>query len=229
VRDLLGLVAELEREAALAAVILTGRGKAFSAGGDLESYLELYRNPARFRGFLADFARLNAAIEASAKIYLAAVNGFCVAGGLELMLACDLALAAEEARIGDGHLNFAQLPGAGGSQRLPRAIGVLRAKELILTGELLDGRAAAAIGLVNRAVPGERLMAEALAVAGRLAERSRVALGGAKYLVNAGLRTDLAAGLEIERGFVHNYATAEPDATEGLVAFKQKRKPRFGL
>jgi enoyl-CoA hydratase len=137
VRELRDETAALERDADIAVVVITGAGRAFSAGGDLAGYVKLYRAPAEFRAFLQDFHDLLAALEASEKIYVAAVNGFCVAGGLELMLACDIVLAAEEAKIGDGHVNFGQLPGAGGSQRLPRAIGVLRAKRLMLSGELL--------------------------------------------------------------------------------------------
>ncbi len=113
-------------------------------------------DPDKFAAFLDDFFQLLDAIEASAKIYIAAVNGVCVAGGIELLLACDLAIAAASARIGDGHLNFGQLPGAGGSQRLPRAIGLLRAKHLILTGALLSAAEAERIGLVNEVVRRRR-------------------------------------------------------------------------
>ena len=227
VQALLAAVDALEAEAEIAAVILTGAGRAFSAGGDLEGYLSLYRSPIDFRRFLNDFAALNEAIERSRKVYIAAVNGAAVAGGLELMLACDLVLAAEEAKIADGHVNFGQLPGAGGSQRLPRAIGRLRANQLILTGEPIDAREAERIGLVNRVVPGAELQAEARALALKLAARSRAGLQGAKKLVNEGLALPLAEALEMERRFVHAYATTEPDAAEGLLAFKEKRPPRF--
>ena len=159
----------------IVAVVITRRGRSFSAGGDLEGYLRLYRHPDEFSAFLDDFFQMLNAIEALSKIYIAAINGVCVAGGLELLLACDLVIAADSARIGDGHLNFGQLPGAGGSQRLPRAIGLLRAK----------------------------------------------------HLTNLTLTTDLATGLRREIEFVHRYATTEPDATEGLLAFKEKRKPVF--
>lgn len=227
VRALLAAAAALEEEREVAVVILTGAGRAFSAGGDLEGYLSLYRSPIDFRRFLHDFASLNQAIERSGKIYLAAVNGAAVAGGLELMLACDLVLAAEEAKIADGHLNFGQLPGAGGSQRLPRAIGRLRANQLILTGEAIDAREAERIGLVNRVVPGADLLAEARALGLKLADKSRAGLRGAKKLANEGLSLPLADALEMERRFVHAYATTEPDATEGLLAFREKRPPRF--
>lgn len=227
VRELRDAVAALEREADVAVVVITGAGRAFSAGGDLAGYLRLYRSPADFRAFLQDFHDLLAAIEASAKIYVAAVNGFCVAGGLELILACDLVLAAESAQIGDGHLNFGQLPGAGGSQRLPRAIGVLRAKHLMLSGALLPAREAERIGLVGEVVPDGRLVERARELAAGLLEKSRSGVRGMKHLVNAGMQGPLEAGLTMEMEYVHRYATTDPDATEGLAAFRDKRKPAY--
>ncbi len=227
VRELKDAVAAIEARTDVSAVIITGRGRSFSAGGDLDGYLELYRHPDKFAAFLADFFQMLSAIEASSKIYVAAVNGLCIAGGLELLLACDLAIAASSARIGDGHLNFGQLPGAGGSQRLPRAIGLRRAKHLILTGDLLSANEAQRIGLVNEVVPDTELDAAAEALVARLGKKSRVGLRGAKHLANLSLTTELAAGLQQEIDFVHRYATTEHDATEGLVAFKEKRKPVF--
>ncbi len=227
IREMRDAVAEIEGRTDVAAVVITGRGRSFSAGGDLDGYLHLYRSPDKFAEFLDDFFQLLGAIEASAKIYIAAVNGVCVAGGIELLLACDLAIAAASARMGDGHLNFGQLPGAGGSQRLPRAIGLLRAKHLILTGALLTAAEAERIGLVNEVVPDDELDAAVERMIACLSEKSRVGLRAAKYLANLTLTNDLASGLRQEMDFVHRYATTEPDATEGLVAFKDKRKPLF--
>ncbi len=220
-------VQALERRDDVKVVVITGRGRAFSAGGDLEGYKALYRDPAAFQRFLDDFQQLNRRIEDSAKIYLAAVNGACVAGGLELMLACDLVVAAEDAKIGDGHVNFGQLPGAGSSQRLPRVIGPLRAKYLLLTGKTIDGREAERLGLVNLAVPADVLEATVNGLADRMTRLSAAGLKGAKFLVNEGLKGSLDEGLEMEKAFVHRYATTEPDAMEGLMAFAEKRKPAF--
>ncbi|BBK41674.1 enoyl-CoA hydratase [Allostella vacuolata] len=228
VKELRQAVATADADPALRAVVITGSGRAFSAGGDLEGYLTLYRDPDRFRGFLEDFFQLLDAIERSRLVYVAAINGFCVAGGLELMLACDLAIAAREAKIGDGHLNFGQLPGAGGSQRLPRAIGVQRAKHLMLTGRLIDGLEAERIGLVAEAVPLADLVTHVDALVAGLMERSRAGVAGMKHLVNEGMRGAVGEGLRMEVDFVHRYATTHPDATEGLVAFQEKRRPRFG-
>lgn len=227
IRELRRAIAEIEASDCLA-VIVTGSGRSFSAGGDLDGYVSLYRDPARFRQFLDDFFAMLDEIERSAKIYIAAVNGVCVAGGLELLLACDLSVAADTAKIGDGHLNFGQLPGAGGSQRLPHAIGLLRAKQLILTGKLLSAAEAERIGLIGEVVPAAELDAAAMAYVTALIEKSPVGVRGAKYLTNLTLTMPMEQGLKAEMDYVHNYATTEPDATEGLIAFRDKRKPAFG-
>jgi enoyl-CoA hydratase len=227
IKDLRRAIAELEVSDCLA-VIVTGSGRSFSAGGDLEGYIELYKSKPRFQAFLNDFFDMLDAIEKSTKIYIAAINGVCVAGGLELLLACDLVIAADTARIGDGHLNFGQLPGAGGSQRLPHAIGLLRAKQLILTGKLLTASEAERIGLVGEVVPADELQDAALRLVNGMAEKSPVGLKGAKHLTNLTLTMPMSAGLKYEMAYVHRYATEEPDATEGLIAFKDKRKPAFG-
>ena len=225
--ELKDAIAAIEARGDVFAVVITGHGRSFSAGGDLEGYLTLYRKPEQFAAFLDDFYKMLTAIEASEKIYVSAVNGVCVAGGTELLLACDLAIAADTARIGDGHLNFGQLPGAGSSQRLPRAIGLLRAKHLMLTGELLCAADARQIGLVNEVVPAAELNAAVNRLLDKMRDKSRVGLSSAKHLANATLSMDLDTGLKYEIEFVHRYATTEPDAIEGLVAFKEKRKPAF--
>jgi enoyl-CoA hydratase/carnithine racemase len=227
IRELRRAIAEIEKTDCLAAIV-TGSGRSFSAGGDLDGYIALYRDPTRFRQFLDDFFAMLDEIERSAKIYIAAVNGVCVAGGLELLLACDLSVAADTAKIGDGHLNFGQLPGAGGSQRLPHAIGLLRAKHMILTGKLLTAAEAERIGLIGEVVPAAELDAAAMAYVTALTEKSPVGVRGAKHLTNLTLTVPMEQGLKVEMDYVHNYATTEPDATEGLIAFRDKRKPAFG-
>jgi enoyl-CoA hydratase len=227
VKALRAAVADIEAMPAVRTVILTGAGRAFSAGGDLEGYVSLYQRPDDFRTFLHDFHAMLDGIERSRKIWLAAVNGACVAGGIELMLACDLVVAAASAKIGCGHLNFGQLPGAGGSQRLPRTIGTLRAKHLMLSGALLPAAEAERIGLVGEVVEDARLLDRARELAAAMAEKSAVGLAGMKHLVNEGMQMPIADALAFELDFVHRYATTEPDATEGLVAFAEKRKPVY--
>lgn len=138
-----------------------------------------------------------------------------------------VAIAASGARIGDGHLNFGQLPGAGGSQRLPRAVGLMRAKHLMLTGKLLTAEEAREIGLANEVVPNADLLAAGDRLVACLSEKSRAGLAGAKHLANKTLTADLASGLAYEIEFVHRYATSHPDATEGLLALKEKRRPAY--
>lgn len=226
VKELKAAVAEIEA-APVRFVILTGEGRAFSAGGDLDGYLKLYRDPVAFQAFLDDFYAMLTGIEKARAIWIAAVNGVTVAGGIELLLACDMALAGASAKIGDGHLNFGQLPGAGGSQRLPRAIGLLRAKHLMLTGDLLDAETCERWGLVTKVVPDAELIAKAEVWVASLSDKSGVGLAGAKRLANMTLDLAYEEGLKAEIAFVHRYATTEPDATEGLLAFKEKRPPRF--
>jgi enoyl-CoA hydratase len=226
-KDLRRVLAEANADASILAVIITGAGRAFSAGGDLAGYVSIYADPVAFRGFLDEFAAVNELVETSEKIVIAAVNGHCVAGGLELMLACDVVFAAETARIGDGHVNFAQIPGAGGSQRLARAIGRTRALAMMLSGRLVDGREAERIGLVTETVPADRLLERAEAFAAELATRSPTVLANMKRLVREAGRLPLAEGLKFEMDLVHAYATGHPDATEGLHAFAEKRRPTF--
>lgn len=227
VKALTAAVHRAEADPQCRLVVITGAGKAFSAGGDLEGYIGLYRRPADFQAFLDDFFILLDTIERSARIFIAAVNGHCVAGGLELALACDVVVAAREARIADGHLNFGQLPGAGGSQRLPRAIGALRAKYLILTGRGIDGVEAERLSLASLAVPRAELMATVLALAGEMSGKSALGLAMAKRLVDDGMALPLQAALRMEIERVHGYATRSHDAMEGLMAFREKRDPAF--
>lgn len=227
VKELGASMRALEDDPVVRVVVITGRGRAFSAGGDLKGYLSLYKNKEAFRAFLRDLYDVLDGIERSAKVVIAAVNGHCLAGGLELMLACDLVVASEDARIGDAHLNFGQLPGGGGSQRLPRAIGVLRAKQLFFTGDWVTGTEAERIGLVNRAVPAAELLTAVNALAAKIVAKSPAGVRGMKYLVTQGMQVPLRAGLELELNYVHHYATSTEDAVEGLLAFADKRTPNF--
>ena len=227
VKALLAACRDLEADKSLRVVLITGSGRAFSAGGDLEGYMTLYRRPEDFRRFLDDLCTLLDLLEKSDKVIVAVVNGYCLAGGLELMLACDLAIAADTAQIGDAHLNFGQLPGGGGSQRLPRAIGAQRAKDLIFTGRFINGAEAERIGLVARVVPAAELMLTARKLAADILAKSPAGVARAKTLVRDGMAMDLPRALQFEIDLVHEWATTHPDAMEGLAAFAEKRAPRF--
>lgn len=227
VQALRRLVHEFEADSAVRLVTLRGAGGHFSAGGDLKGYLSLYRDADGFRQFLVDFHAMLEAIETSTKLYVAVVEGYCVAGGLELLLACDLVLAAHSAKIGDCHASFGQIPGAGGSQRLPRVVGPMRARYLMFTGEILDASEAERVGLVSRVVPDAEIDAGLAKLLGRLKAASPLGLQGMKRLLDVAATTPLRDGLRTELEYVCHYATTSSDATEGLNAFAEKRRPRF--
>jgi enoyl-CoA hydratase len=208
-------------------VCLRGAGRAFSAGGDLKRALTLHTDTDWMSAIGSNLRRLLERIERSDLLMIAVIDGLCVAGGIELMLACDFVLASERAKFSDGHLNFSLLPGAGGTQRLPRTVGVLRAKDVLLTARMFDAREAAAMQLVTRCVPTEQLESQLQELTTGLLEKSFSSRKSIKYLVNQGLKGSLAEGLQLEAAYVLHYETTDPDAHEGLVAFSEKRKPRF--
>ena len=207
-------------------VVITGSGRAFCAGADLKYIKELLGNPQKMAEFGQLFHETYGMIENLSKPVIAAINGLALAGGIELLEACDIVIASEEVRIGDQHANFGLVPGGGGTQRLPRLIGIRKAKELLLTGDWVSGKEAEAIGLVNKAVPADKLEEAVNEMATKLAERSPMASKTIKFLVNRGMQTDLATGLELEKGALASHSATE-DMAEGVAAFLEKRKPVF--
>jgi enoyl-CoA hydratase/carnithine racemase len=180
-------------------IVIRGAGGNFSVGGDFKQ-LERLRAQGEdaMRELFASFGRACAAISEVPVPVLAAVEGYALAGGFELMQACDLALVRDDAQIGDNHSNFGQVPGGGSTQRLPRLVGRQRALALILTGDRLTGTDAVVWGLAYRAFPAEKFEAGVEEIAQRLAGKSREALARSKRLVDQGLELGLAAGLELE-------------------------------
>lgn len=220
---------EADRDESVRTVLLTGRGRAFSSGGDLESYLTLQKDPRQFAAFLDEFLRVAGSIKYLHKPVVALANGVTAAGGLEILLACDFAYAAQSARIGDAHLNYAQMAGAGSLSLLPRVVGPFRARELFFSARLLTAAEALEWGLVVKVVPDEELIPTGIAFAEAVGSKSPAAVANAKYAMNAGWAdgTGLEAALRVERERAALYILTEPDSMKGLRAFAEKRKPSF--
>jgi enoyl-CoA hydratase len=221
-RDRLG---ELAEDTETRVMVLTGAGeKAFAAGADIKYMSSLGVEQAKEWGALGHACgRL---LETMPKPVVAAINGFALGGGCELALACDIRYASTTARIGQPEINLAIIPGWGGTQRLPRAVGLGTAKELILTGRPVDADEALRIGLVNAVYEPGQLMAKTMETARLLASKSPVALAAAKEACNRALQGDHARNLDDESSRFGELFASE-DAREGLTAFVEKRDPRF--
>ncbi|UCF90226.1 MAG: enoyl-CoA hydratase/isomerase family protein [Desulfobacterales bacterium] len=206
-------------------VIITGAGeKAFCAGADLKERATL--NPEQVKEFIYTIRNLFSSIEQLNKAVIAAVNGVALGGGTELALASDIRIASRNATMGLTEARLAIIPGAGGTQRLPRLVGRGKAKELIFTGQRVGAEEALNIGLVNKiCAPGD-LLAECQNMAALICETGPIAIEQAKYAINFGLETDLNTGLAIESNAYWVTIPTE-DRLEGLAAFREKRKPLY--
>jgi enoyl-CoA hydratase len=206
-------------------VILTGSGeRAFVAGADVVEMQP--QSSVEIHGFLAKARKASDRIYTLSKPVIAAINGFALGGGCELAMCCDLRVASESARFGQPEISLGVIPGAGGTQRLTRLVGMTRAKELMYTGDLIDAKTALAMGLVNKVVPPESLMTEAKALAQKLLSKSSVALSLLKKAINSGADMSLSCGVDFESEcFAGCFATE--DQKEGMKAFLEKRKAEF--
>jgi enoyl-CoA hydratase/carnithine racemase len=222
--ELAGLAAELGRDEAVRAVLLTGAGDAFSAGADLK---ERRGVAAADSGPFID--AISGAIRAWAempKATIALVNGAAFGGGLELALACDVRIASDAAVMGLSEVRLGIMPGAGGTQRLARLLGVARAKELVLTGRRIDAARALAIGLVSRVVPPGELARAGQELADELAACAPLSIAMAKRAIDEGVNLPIADALALERR-CYDVTLMSEDRNEGLRAFAEKRPPRF--
>jgi enoyl-CoA hydratase len=220
--ELVQTLEELDRDDAIRAVVLGGNERAFAAGADIAelaeaSAIDLYyqRRVERWDAIRGLWTPL-----------VAAVSGFCLGGGCELAMSCDLIVASETAQFGQPETSLGIIPGAGGTQRLTRAVGRALAMDVILSGRRLNAREALAAGLVARVVAKEAWLDEAKRLARDIAEKGPVATRLAKESVERAFETTLSAGLEAERRALY-LAFASEDAKEGLTAFTEKRKPEF--
>jgi enoyl-CoA hydratase len=221
-------VDRVEHDERVRVVIITGAGRAFSAGGDLKSFRANVTSGSHdaFVAGLGESQAMFRRIEQLRCPVVAAVNGYAVAGGLELILCCDLVIAAASAKIGDGHAKYGVIPGGGSTARLPRKIPVNIAKMLLLTGELWPAHDLVACGLVNAVVPDAELKPAVAALAERIARNSPLGLRWIKRLVNDGLGQPLDTATHAEISAFESYARSA-DFLEGLTAFQEKRAPRF--
>jgi len=215
----------LRSNANIRVIIITGSGpKAFCAGADLKERTAL--DELQVKDFIFTIRNLFTDIEFLNKPVIAAVNGIALGGGTELALACDIRIAAASASMGLTETRLAIIPGAGGTQRLPRLIGRGKAKELIFTGRRVDAREALQIGLVNQVCEQDALLDECRKMAAMICETGPIAIEQAKYAINYGLETDLHTGLGIESN-AYWVTIPSQDRLEGLAAFQEKRKPVY--
>jgi len=219
------LLEELRDDKALRCILITGAGEeAFCAGADLKVRRSM--DPERVPDFVRNIRALMDDVENMPQPTVAVMNGFAFGGGTELALACDLRVAAETAVLGLTETSLGIIPGAGGTQRLPRLVGKSRAKDLILTARRLDAMEAASMGLVNRTAPKDKLGAVALELAELIATNGPVAVRAAKEAIDRGCELSLGEGLEVEAE-CYSKTLETSDRAEGLSAFAEKRKPEF--
>jgi enoyl-CoA hydratase len=223
--DLERRVGELAKDPKVRAVIVTGDGQYFSAGADVKELatVDLASAPEVARRGLGVYARL----AALAPPVIAAVNGLALGGGLELALACDLRIAGDSAKLGAPEVSLGLIPAYGGTQRLPRLVGVAKAKELIFTGAMISAAEALRIGLVNRTVPAGQELRAARDLAHTIAQKAPKAVQAAKRAIVDGLSLPLDRGIENETRLFETEVLPTEDLAEGLVAFAERRPPKF--
>ena len=224
-RELAAALDAFESDDNVGCMIVTGSDKAFAAGADIKamkekSYMDVFKEDF----ITAEWER----ISRCRKPVIAAVAGYALGGGCELAMMCDFIIAADNARFGQPEINLAIIPGAGGTQRLPRFVGKSKAMEMVLLGQarMMDAAEAERVGLVSRVVPLSDLMNEAMKAAGRICELSLPVVMMAKESVNRAFETTLAEGVRFERRLFHSGFAIE-DQKEGMAAFIEKRKPAF--
>ena len=215
---------DFDADEGIGAIVVTGGEKAFAAGADIGAmskwtYMDVYKSEYITRNWET--------IRKVRKPVIAAVAGFALGGGCELAMMCDIVIAAENARFGQPEIKLGIIPGAGGTQRLPRAVSKAKAMDLCLTGRFMDAAEAERAGLVSRVVPADKLMDEALGAAATIAEYSLPSVMIAKEAINRSFESTLTEGVLFERRVFHSLFATE-DQKEGMAAFVEKRKPRFG-
>jgi enoyl-CoA hydratase len=223
--DLSQALDEIEADEKIRVLVLTGAGdKSFVAGGDIKELAAC--NSLTAKNFVRNGHNIIARLQELPIAVIAAVNGFALGGGTEIAIACDFIYASDNAKFGQPEINLGLIPGFGGTQRLPRLIGMNMAKELIFTGKMISAAEAERIGLANKVVPQDQLMEEVMKTAREIASKGKVSLRAAKQAINFGMNADLTTGIHIEiDAFSLCYNTS--DVEEGTSAFFEKRKAEF--
>ena len=215
---------ELENDTDIKVVILTGAGKAFVAGADIKEMKDMTALEAK--EFSARGHEVLGKIEKSRLPFIAAINGHALGGGCELMLACDIRIAAKNAKMGQPEINLGVLPGFGGTQRLPRLVGPGWAKELLYTGKIINADEAYTMGLINRVVEGDELINETMQLATVITHKSSLIIEWIKSVVNEGINMDIDKACSLEKT-IFSLCFATHDQKEGMKAFLEKRQPHF--
>jgi len=216
---------KLEADPEIKVIVITGAGdKAFIAGADIAEMKDM--SPLDALEFAQIGQKTVEILEQSDKIVIAAINGYALGGGLELSMACDLRIAADTAKMGQPEIKIGVIPGWAGTQRLSRLVGKTKAKEMILTGDMISADEAERIGIITRVVPAQDVMEEALTCARSLAALGSFSLSAAKHSIDHGYEVDFEKGQELERQYFA-LCFASSDQKEGMSAFLEKRKPEF--
>ncbi len=216
---------DLEADKDIRCAVITGAGeKAFSAGADVTAFTGI--TPATAVDASMKMATLTSQIETLAKPVIAAINGYALGGGLELALACDFRIASVNAQMGQTEVKLGLIPGWGGTQRLPRIVGLAKAKEMIMLGDRITAEEALRIGLVNKVVPYDKLLDETKSFAKNFVDGPPIALKAAKHALNFGTQVPLDVGLKLESE-AFGIVLSSKDVMEGISAFMSKRKPEF--
>ncbi len=220
--EIIDAIDGFEADAKIGAMVITGSEKAFAAGADIKEMASL----TFVEAYLSEAAAALQRVAQARKPIIAAVSGYCLGGGSELAMMCDIIIAADTAKFGQPEITLGIMPGIGGTQRLPRAVGKAKAMDLILTGRIMDASEAERAGLVSRVVAADGLMEEAMAIAAKIAGYSLPAVMMAKEAVNRAFETPLGEGIRFERRLFHAMFATD-DQKEGMAAFIAKRVPQF--
>ena len=224
ISEITSAVEELDADKKVKVAVLTGEGKAFIAGADIKQMSEM--TPLEGKKFSELGHNMLMKIENSRIPFIAAINGYALGGGCEVLMACDICIAAKSAKLGQPEINLGVHPGFGGTQRLPRLVGRMKAKELMFTGKNIDAEEACNIGLVNMVVDDDKLIETTQKLAGQIASKSTVQTAFIKSLVNKGADIDINTACSLEISYFSSSFSTN-DQKEGMKAFLEKRKPKF--